>query len=179
MLGRRRACRAAKRSDTVSSRAFLSIALLAVAFAAPAFRVGAQSAIPSSAEADFALDATRISGFAHLGSGPAAPQQVGHNRTRGALWGGGIGLVAGGLLGGLTVGSDDEGDFGGSLTESAATGEAVLLGAVVGAGIGALLGATIFAPAHSQGSADGSGMSLALHPSGTAITLSGRVLIGR
>jgi len=70
-------------------------------------------------------------------------QEAEKNRTKGAVWGGAIGLVAGGILGGVSVDSDS-GDSG--LTESAATGEAVVLGAVLGAGIGALLGATLFAP---------------------------------
>jgi hypothetical protein len=73
------------------------------------------------------------------------------DRLRGALWGGGIGLVAGGLLGGLTVESSNGDDgFGGSLVESSATGEAVILGALVGAAIGAVLGSTVFAPAHRE-----------------------------
>jgi len=128
---------------------------------------------------DFALRATRASESAPLGSWPAPPQQVGRNRTRGALWGGGIGLVAGGLWGGLTVGSGTEGGFGGSLTESAATGEAVLLGALVGAGMGALLGATIFAPAERSEPSGSGAVSLAVHPSWAGIALAGRVRIGR
>lgn len=76
----------------------------------------------------------------------APPQASGPRRARGALIGGGIGLVAGGLLGGLTVEGDGDDGFGGGLAESAATAEAVVLGAVFGAAIGAVLGATVFAP---------------------------------
>jgi hypothetical protein len=111
--------------------------------------------------------------------GQAAPQQAGPDRIRGALWGGGIGLVAGGLLGGLTAGSDDDGGFGDSLVESAATGEAVLLGAVGGAVIGALLGATVFAPSHRSASHPAGAMRLSVHPMGAVIGVSGEVGIGR
>ncbi|MDH3208583.1 MAG: hypothetical protein OEO79_18430 [Gemmatimonadota bacterium] len=73
------------------------------------------------------------------------------DRVRGALWGGGIGLFAGGILGGLTVGSVEGDDgFGGSLVEASATGEAVVLGALVGAVIGVVLGSTAFAPRHAE-----------------------------
>lgn len=161
-------------------RVCLGVAVLAVALIAGPFRVAAQSATPGSLHGSPALRTTWASEASLPDIWPAAPpQQVGSDRTRGALWGGGIGLVGGGLLGGLTVGSDDEGGVGGSLTESAATGEAVLLGAMVGAGIGALLGATIFAPAHPPGAPDGGGMSLTVHPIGAAIALTGRVRIGR
>jgi len=80
-----------------------------------------------------------------------SPLELRRDRLRGALWGGGIGLVAGSLLGGLTVGSADGDDgFGGSLAEASATGEAVVLGALVGAVIGAVLGSTAFAPTHAE-----------------------------
>jgi hypothetical protein len=47
------------------------------------------------------------------------------------------------------VGSSGDGDdFGGSLVEASATGEAVVMGALAGAVLGALLGATVVAPAH-------------------------------
>lgn len=160
-------------------RVCLGVAVLAVASIAGPFDAAAQSAAPSAFYGSVALRNTRVSEAALPDAWPASPQQVERDRTRGALWGGGIGLVGGGLLGGLTVGSDDESGLGGSLTESAATGEAVLFGAVVGAGIGALLGATIFAPAHSSGVVDGGGMSLTVHPKGAAIALLGRVRIGR
>ncbi len=108
------------------------------------------------------------------------PQHVGRDRTRGALWGGGIGLVAGGLLSGLSVGSDDENDgFGGSLVGSAATGEAVILGAVLGAGIGALLGATVFAPSRPSAAGDGGGMALSVHPTLSGLSVAARVGVGR
>lgn len=90
--------------------------------------------------------------------------QASPDRTRGALWGGGIGLVAGGLLGGLTVESDEGGDFGGSLVEGAATGEAVVLGALTGAVIGALLGATLFAPSKARRGGSDPGRALQLVP---------------
>ena len=86
----------------------------------------------------------------------------GPRRGRGALWGAGIGLVAGGLLGGLTVGSDE--DVGGSLVESAATGEAVLLGAALGGAVGALLGATVFAPGGEAPDSDRAAPSVAIRP---------------
>lgn len=83
-------------------------------------------------------------------SDPAIPQTESRpNRGRGALWGAGIGLVAGGLLGALTLESDGDGDIGSGLADAAATGEALVFGALVGAGIGALLGATVFAPSRS------------------------------
>lgn len=72
-------------------------------------------------------------------------QQTGPDRLKGGLWGGGIGFVSGALLGGLSVGSGDDGSDG-SLVEAAATGEAVVLGALMGAALGAVLGATVFAP---------------------------------
>ena len=56
--------------------------------------------------------------------GPTAQQEAGRNRAKGALWGGGIGLVAGGILGGLSVQSDDDDGLGSSMVESAATGPA-------------------------------------------------------
>jgi len=94
----------------------------------------------------------------------AEPQVSGPDRGRGALWGAGIGLVAGGLLGGLTVRSETDSELGGSLAESAATGEAVILGALVGAGIGALLGATVLAPGRAVESASDQSGALRVTP---------------
>lgn len=94
------------------------------------------------------------------GTAVAPRQEVRRDRRKGALWGGGIGLVAGGLLGGLTVESDD----GDGLVESAATGEAVVLGALVGAGLGALLGATVFAPSRPMPSGAERGMAVVVAP---------------
>lgn len=115
-----------------------------------------------------------------LGDAPAwdftepFPADEGRNRLVGGLWGGGIGLVAGGILGGLSVESDaDDGGFGG-LTEASATGEAVVLGAFVGATIGALLGATVFAPAPRQG-APSSNLSATPMASGGAYGLVVRI----
>lgn len=104
-------------------------------------------------------------GVHRLAEGPVGPvPQAGPARGRGALWGGGIGLVAGGLLGALSVSSDEsDGDFGGSLVESSATGEAVVLGALVGAGIGAVLGATVFAPSPSAVESN-AGLTLSIVP---------------
>ena len=81
------------------------------------------------------------------------------NRGRGALWGAGIGLVAGGLLGALTLESEGDGDVGAGLAESAATADALIFGALLGAGVGALLGATVFAPSASPD--DGRALHLA------------------
>ena len=76
-----------------------------------------------------------------------ALQDASRDRSKGALWGGAIGLVGGGILGGISVESESNGVADGGLVEASATGEAVILGALAGAGIGALLGATVFAPA--------------------------------
>lgn len=94
---------------------------------------------------------------------PAGQESPGKNRKKGALWGGGIGLVAGGVLAGLSVESEEEGPLG-EIVEAAVTPAAVLVGAVLGAGIGALLGATVFAPSHSP--ASGSAILLAPTRSG-------------
>lgn len=77
---------------------------------------------------------------------------AGRKRGKAALIGGGIGLVAGVLLGGLTSG-DCVGDCadpynvgGGDLAEANATAEGALLGGLVLGGIGAAVGALFFAP---------------------------------
>lgn len=163
----------------MSLRVFVVAAAFGVASTIGHSGAAGQSAQPSSKELAAALRILVESGPDSPSIWQAPPQQVGRNRTRGAMWGGGIGLVAGGLVGGLSADADDGGGFDGSLTESAATGEAVLLGAVVGAGIGALLGATILAPSHRSTSADGDALRLSLHPSGPAVVVSGRVRIGR
>lgn len=110
---------------------------------------------------------------------PATPQEAGRNRLKGALWGGGIGLVAGGILGGLSVQSDDD-DPGSSLVDAAATGPAVVLGALVGAGVGALLGATVFAPSRPAPSGAEGGMAVLVAPrragDGTGVSVGLRLL---
>ena len=125
----------------------------------------------SGQEADgggrFELFGERLAGAGihRLAEGPVGPVPQGSpSRGRGALWGAGIGLVAGGLLGAVSVSSDEsDGGFGGSLVESSATGEAVVLGALVGAGIGAVLGATVFAPSPSAGEPN-AGLTLSVVP---------------
>jgi hypothetical protein len=148
---------------------FISLILLAVLPAAVAAQptASASSVLASPPRSSIALEFVDASGPWTQPVGDVA-----RNRTRGAVWGGGIGLLAGGLLGGLTVQSDDEGDgFGGSPLEGAATGEAVILGAVVGAGIGALLGATVFAPARRD--------ALLVQPTRSGLVLGARVGLGR
>ena len=82
----------------------------------------------------------------------ALEMAAGRRRGKAALIGGGIGLVAGVLLGGLTSG-DCVGDCadpynvgGGDLAEANATAEGALLGGLVLGGIGAAVGALFFAP---------------------------------
>lgn len=101
------------------------------------------------------------------------------NRSRGALWGGGIGLVAGGVLGGLFVSSDEDDGFGDSLVEGAATGEAVLLGALVGGALGAVLGATVFAPSHAGAVDADSASGFSVWPIASLRTLGFSVRISR
>ena len=163
----------------MSRRLRVEVAALAVILLLGPSRVEAQLTPQRWGVGGLSFQAPGAWAAAALDRGPTPPQEVGRNRTRGALWGGGIGLVAGGLLGGLTVGLDDEDGFGGSVTESAATGEAVLLGAVVGAGIGALLGSTIFAPAQRSEAAVSRTLGLAVRPSPTGIALAGRLWVGR
>jgi hypothetical protein len=164
----------------VTRRTFRALAIFATASAIGYSGAAAQSPEPHVIVGALGLRPVAGSEFQDTPSAWREPlQAVGRNRSRGALWGGGIGLVAGGLLGGLTATSADEGDFGSSLAESAITGEAVLLGAVVGAGIGALLGATVFAPAHRLASGDRVGVTFSVHRSGPTVAASGRVRIGR
>lgn len=104
-------------------------------------------------------------GTAHADEAFLAFQSVERNRGKGALWGAGLGLVAGGVLAGLTMSSDDEDDaFGESLGEDAAATEAVVFGALVGAGLGAILGATVFAPSRSDGAAGGGNLAVHFAP---------------
>jgi hypothetical protein len=92
-------------------------------------------------------------------------QSVERNRGKGALWGATLGLVAGGLLAGLTASSEEDDGFGGGgLAESAATVEGVVFGALLGAGLGAILGATVFAPSRSRGSAGGGNLAVHVAP---------------
>lgn len=100
-------------------------------------------------------------GAAYADDAFPAFQSVERNRGKGALWGAGLGLVAGGLLAGLTASSEEDEGFGGEgLAESAATVEGVVFGALLGAGLGAILGATVFAPSRSDGSAGGGGLAV-------------------
>jgi len=164
---------------TVPSPVFRAAAVFAAISA-----IGYSCAAAQSTESDVSAGARALSPLPGselqdtLRAWREPPQAVGPDRSRGALWGGGIGFVTGGLLGGLTATSGDEDDFGSSLTESAVTGEAVLLGAVVGAGIGALLGATLLAPSHRPTSGDGVGLTFSIHRSSPAVAASGRVRIG-
>lgn len=92
-------------------------------------------------------------------------QSVDRNRAKGALWGAGLGLVAGGLLAALTASSEEDDGFGGEgLAESATTAEGVVFGALLGAGLGAILGATVFAPSRSPGSAGGRNLAVNVSP---------------
>ena len=162
----------------MSRRIFLALAVSVAASIAGSSRAAAQSVQPGPTVTTLAAQGLARAELPDAWVIRQAAQQTGRNRTRGALWGGGIGLVAGGILGGVTVGSDDEDGFGGSLVESAATGEAVILGAVVGAGIGALLGATLFAPSRRATPVVASPLRFSVHPSGLVIGVSGQVGIG-
>jgi hypothetical protein len=131
-------------------RALLSLSGLVLIFAAPG-AIRAQQPIPySGAVFSYAWTAWEAEPSLAQARALLTQEENGRRRGRGALWGAGIGLVAGGLLAGLSVETEDDTGLGGGLTEASATGEAVVLGAVVGAGIGALLGATIFAPSGSE-----------------------------
>jgi hypothetical protein len=104
-------------------------------------------------------------GAAYADAALPAFQSSERNRGKGALWGAGLGLVAGGLLAALTVSSDeDDGLGGGGLAESAATAEGVVFGALLGAGLGAVLGATVFAPSRSGGAAGGGNLAVHVAP---------------
>lgn len=166
----------------MSRLTFRALAIFAVVSTMVSSGAAAQSAQPDRGDAG-ALAARPSDGWERLVVPTAwgeAPQQVGPDRARGALWGGGIGLVAGALLGGLTAQSGDEGDgLGGTLVESAATGEAVVFGAVLGAGIGALLGATVFAPSKPASTRDRGGLALSVHPAPSMLSVAARVRVGR
>lgn len=77
---------------------------------------------------------------------------AGPNRKKGALIGGGVGLVAGMLLGAATSGDcygacdDPYGVGGDDLVEATATGLGAIMGGVIFGGIGAGAGAFFFAP---------------------------------
>jgi hypothetical protein len=77
---------------------------------------------------------------------------AGPNRKKGALIGGGVGLVAGLLLGAATSGDcygacdDPYGVGGDDLVEATATGLGALLGGVILGAVGVGAGATFFAP---------------------------------
>jgi hypothetical protein len=166
----------------VSRPTFRALAIFAVVSTMVPSGAAAQSAQPDGGDAG-AL-AVRPPDWSELLDVPTAwheaPQQVGLDRARGALWGGGIGLVGGALLGGLTAQSGDEGDgLGDTLAESAATGEAVVLGAVLGAGIGAVLGATVFAPSKPALSRAGGGLALSVHPAPFMLSVAARVRVAR
>lgn len=104
-------------------------------------------------------------GAAYADDAFPAFQSVERNRGKGALWGAGLGLVAGGLLAGLTASSEEDDGFGGGgLAESATTAQAVVLGALLGAGLGAILGATVFAPSRSGGAAGGGNLAVHVAP---------------
>ena len=130
------------------------VGVLACALLFLAMPVGAQQpGAPHSGPLSAAFQARPLPGPVRRFEGvpsvvPPQVETVVHRR-RGALWGAGIGLVAGGVLGGLSVQSDDEDGYGAGLAEAAATGAAVVLGAILGAGLGAVLGATVFAPSTS------------------------------
>lgn len=132
----------------------MRVGVLACLLLCPAIPVGAQqTGSPDSGRLSPAFQARPLPGPVRRFEGvpsvvPPQAETVVHRR-RGALWGAGIGLVAGGILGGLSVQSDDEDGYGAGLAEAAATGAAVVLGAILGAGLGAVLGATVFAPSTS------------------------------
>ena len=77
---------------------------------------------------------------------------AGRRRGIGAVFGGGVGLVAGVLIGAATSGDcvgdcdDPYGVGGGDLAEASAVGMGALLGGVILGGVGAGIGAVFFAP---------------------------------
>lgn len=125
----------------------------------------ASAAVPASGQESLQFAVTGVPpGFRPVGAAlmephPPPQQSPGKNRAKGALWGGGIGLVSGGLLAALTIRSDEGGAVG-DFVEDALTPAAVVAGALGGAAIGALLGATIFAPSRDASGAS----SLVLAP---------------
>lgn len=142
----------------------MALFLAALLFAAPLEAQKAGEQVLSSRSLTTALGSPSTERWSGARFVIQEPERT-KNRGRGALWGAGIGFVAGGFLGVVSVESDGGDEFGGdSLVESAATGEAFLLGALVGAGLGAILGATVFAPSSEVSEDDGTDFALRLIP---------------
>lgn len=137
------------------SRAF-GLVLLAGLAALP---LAAQSgpASPTSAPTPSLAASTLLAGGGPIWPGagavyaddaPLAFQSVERNRGKGALWGAGLGLVAGGVL----------------AAEDGAPPWGVVIGALMVAGLGAVLGATVFAPSRSGGTAGGGNLAVHVAP---------------